>query len=70
LAEYLMIDNQQDQWATSQRTSTLKDAKLGVAADPAAQVYYIDYNQMIPNITRYQKLFADMLAATGKKAQS
>jgi iron(III) transport system substrate-binding protein len=70
LAEYLMIDNQEGQWATSQRTSTLKDAKLGVAADPAAQIYYIDYAGMIPNITRYQKLFADMLAATGKKARS
>ena len=70
LAEYLMIDNQQGQWATSQRTSTLKDAKIGVAADPGAEIYYIDYGGMIPNITRYQKLFADMLAATGKKARS
>jgi iron(III) transport system substrate-binding protein len=70
LAEYLMIDNQQGQWATSQRTSTLKDAKIGVAADPSAQIYYIDYNGLIPSITRYQKLFADMLAATGKKARS
>ena len=70
LAEYLMIDNQQGQWATSQRTSTLKDAKIGVAADPSAQIYYIDYNGLIPSITRYQKLFAEMLAATGKKARS
>lgn len=70
LAEYLMIDNQQGQWATSQRTSTLKDAKIGVAADPGAEIFYIDYASMIPNITRYQKLFADMLAATGKKARS
>jgi ABC-type Fe3+ transport system substrate-binding protein len=70
LAEYLMIDNQQGQWATSQRTSTLKDAKIGVAADPSARIYYIDYNGLIPSITRYQKLFADMLAATGKKARS
>ena len=70
LAEYLMIDNQQGQWATSQRTSTLKNAKIGVAADPGAEIYYIDYGGMIPNITRYQKLFADMLAATGKKARS
>jgi iron(III) transport system substrate-binding protein len=70
LAEYLMVDNQQGQWATSQRTSTLKDAKIGLAADPDAQIYYIDYAGLIPNITRYQKLFADMLAATGKKARS
>ncbi|MGV9796527.1 ABC transporter substrate-binding protein [Mycobacterium sp. NPDC003449] len=70
LAEYLMIDNQQGQWATSQRTSTLKDAKIGLAADPDAEIFYIDYGGLIPNITHYQKLFADMLAATGKKARS
>jgi iron(III) transport system substrate-binding protein len=70
LAEYLMIDNQQGQWATSQRTSTLKDAKIGLAADPDTEIFYIDYSGLIPNITHYQKMFADMLAATGKKAQS
>lgn len=70
LAEYLMVDNQQGQWVASQRTSTLKDAKIGVAATPDAEVYYIDYTGLIANITRYQKLFADMLAATGKKAHS
>ena len=70
LAEYLMIDNQQGQWAKSQRTSTIKEAKIGLAADPDAKMFYIDYDGLIQNITEYQKLFADMLAATGKQARS
>jgi iron(III) transport system substrate-binding protein len=70
LAEYLMIDNQEIQWVASQRTSTLKGARIGVAATPDAEIFYIDYNGLIANITRYQKLFGDMLAATGKTARS
>jgi iron(III) transport system substrate-binding protein len=70
LAEYLMVDNQKAQWVTSKRTATLKGSTIGVAATPGAEIFYIDYKGLIANITRYQKLFSAMLAATGKKARS
>lgn len=69
-AEYNMVDVQQTQWVKSARTPTLKNTKIGLFADPNATAFFIDYKKLILNITRYQKLFSDMLAATGKKVQT
>jgi iron(III) transport system substrate-binding protein len=66
LAEYIMVDNQQVAWVASQRTATLKDSKIGVAAEPDAKLFYIDYSKLIPEIGHYQDLFSKALAATGK----
>lgn len=70
LAEYIMVDNQKTQWVKSQRTATLKGSKIGVNATEGAEQFFIDYEGLIADITRYQKLFSDMIAATGKKARS
>jgi iron(III) transport system substrate-binding protein len=68
LAEYLMVDNQKTTWVDSQRTPTLQSAKadgVGAYSDPESSLFFIDYGELIPNITRYQKLFTDMLGQTG-----
>lgn len=70
LAEYLMVDNQEGQWVTAGRTATLKNSDIGLRSVDGAELRYIDYDALIANITEYQKLFADMLAATGKETQT
>lgn len=70
LSEYLMVDNQQNQWVKSDRTATLRDSGIGVRGIPGVKIYYIDYDALIKNITEYQKIFSDMLDATGKETQT
>jgi hypothetical protein len=38
---------------------------VGAYSDPESSLFFIDYGELIPNITRYQKLFTDMLGQTG-----